>query len=396
MAAPASSYDVAVIGLGAAGAATLYQLAGRGIRAVGIDRYSPPHELGSTHGETRITRQAIGEGVAYVPLALRSHEIWRQLEAETGEKLLTQSGCLIIGRMDEEANGPIRSSFLATTQGVAKTFGIDHEILGPADIQHRYPQFTPESGEMGYFEPGGGYLSPERCVAAQLVRANEMGASIWRDTSVLSLTSEEGAVRIVTDKGSILAERVVVAAGAWAPALLGAPFDRLLIPRRQVMHWFEIESGMVRSWNESPVFIWAPGSDPKDFFYGFPSLPGTNLVKTAGEQYDEATTPETINRHVELSETQAMYRDHLAGRVQGLKPVGVKAITCFYTVTPDSDFLIDHHPDSDRILVASPCSGHGFKHSAALGELVAQILADGESTIDRSAFLLKRFESAPL
>src|SRR6478752_10649624 len=134
-------YDVAVIGLGAMGAAALYQLAKRGIRAVGVDRHSPPHDRGSTHGETRITRQAIGEGEAYVPLVLRAHEIWRELEAETGDVLLTQCGCLIVGS-GEGASGSRRAAFFATTRRSAERYGIPHEMLGPSEVLHRFPQFT--------------------------------------------------------------------------------------------------------------------------------------------------------------------------------------------------------------------------------------------------------------
>jgi sarcosine oxidase len=386
--------DVAVVGLGAMGSAALYQLAKRGVRAIGIDRFTPPHVYGSTHGETRITRQAIGEGAAYVPLALRSNEIWRELEAETGETLLNEVGCLIIGKTDERAKGPIRTSFLATTKQAAKDYGIAHEILGPEDIRSRYPQFLPQKGEIGYFEPGGGYLDPERCVAAHLTRAKDLGAGLQLGTQVLSLSTTGGGVRITTDKGAIHASQVIVSAGPWAPALLGAPFDRLLAPSRQVMHWFPVEEDMASCWAESPVFIWAPGADPKDFFYGFPSLPGSRMIKTAGEQYDEATTPETIERAIGSVESQSMYETHLAGRLSGISFTATKATTCLYTVTPDSHFLIDRHPENERVLVVSPCSGHGFKHSAAIGEAAAQIVTEGQSHIDLSPFLLSRFQPA--
>jgi len=394
MAERRSTYDVAVVGLGAMGAAALYQLAKRGAKVVGIDRFAPPHDSGSTHGETRITRQAIGEGIAYVPLALRSNEIWRELEEETGDKLLSQVGCLIIGALRPPVRGPIRTSFLATTKQAAEDYGIAHEILGFDDIRARYPQFMPREDEIGYFEPSGGYLNPERCVATQITRAQALGADLQLDTPVRSLSDEGGGVRIETGNEDIHASQVIVSAGPWAPALLGAPFDKLLTPSRQVMHWFPVNGDWLPRWTESPVFIWAPGGDPKDFFYGFPSLTGSGTLKTAGEQYDEATTPETIDRSVALTEAQAMYGGHLAGRLQGIGSQAVRSITCLYTVTPDSHFLIDRHPDSDRILVASPCSGHGFKHSAALGEALAEIIIEGRSRIDLSPFALSRFQSA--
>jgi len=385
--------DIAVIGLGAVGSAALYQLAKRGMKAIGIDRFAPPHDQGSTHGETRITRQAIGEGEVYVPFALRSHEIWKELEAETGERLLTQNGCLIIDTVGSVSHGAVRAAFLAQTRKAAEIYGIPHEMLDAAEIRRRYPQFTPREDEVGYFEPGGGYLNPERCVAAQLERARALGARTQLGTRVLSVSPDGDGVRIVTDQGELLAAQAIVSAGSWAPYLLGDPFKKLLAPSRQVMHWFEVEPDFAQDWENSPVFIWRHGPSPNDFFYGFPALSGSNAVKTAGEQYDVFTHPDEVERTVTADESAAMRREHLSGRVQGLQGKAIRAITCLYTVTPDSNFLIDRHPESERILVVSPCSGHGFKHSAAIGEVAAQCVVDGRSAIDISAFTLSRFES---
>ncbi|MGO4387944.1 N-methyl-L-tryptophan oxidase [Microvirga sp. 2YAF29] len=387
------SADVAVIGLGAMGSAALYQLARRGVKALGIDRFHPPHDQGSTHGETRITRQAIGEGEVYVPMAMRAHEIWKDLEAETGKRLLVRSGCLIVDAVKPATRGHIHVAFLDRTRQAAEKYGIAHEMLSADDIRRRFPQFTPREDEIGYFEAGGGYLDPERCVAAQLNQAQALGATMRLGTRVLAIGPEGSGVRIVTDRGDLLAGQAVVSAGPWAAKLLGAPFDRLLAPARQVMHWFEIEPGWARNWEASPVFIWLHGSKPNDFFYGFPCLRGTNAVKTAGEQYEAFTTPDDIERIVTPDEAVAMRGVHLNGRVQGLSAKAVKSATCLYTITPDSHFLIDHHPESDRILVVSPCSGHGFKHSAAIGEMVSQCVIAEEGSIDMSAFTLARFNA---
>jgi sarcosine oxidase len=163
------------------------------------------------------------------------------------------------------------------------------------------------------------------------------------------------------------------------------------------MHWFEVEPEFAQDWARSPVFIWCHGSSPNDFFYGFPSLHGSDTIKTAGEQYDAFIHPDEVDHNVTAEEFAAMRRDHLAGRVQGLHSRAVRTATCLYTVTPDSHFLIDHHPESERILVVSACSGHGFKHSAAIGEVAAQCVIDGKSRIDISPFALSRFgESASL
>ncbi|MEZ0169305.1 N-methyl-L-tryptophan oxidase [Microvirga sp. TS319] len=383
--------DVVVVGLGAMGSAALYQLAKRGMNAVGIDRFSPPHDQGSTHGETRITRQAIGEGEVYVPLVLRSNELWKELEAETGERLLVQNGCLIMGSSAPASGGVIRSAFLERTQKSAIAYDIPHEMLDAAEIRRRHPQFMPREDEIGYFEPGGGYLNPERCVAVQLELARALGAVAQLGTRVISVSPEGSGVKVVTDQGELLAGQAIVSAGSWASSLLGAPFARLLSPARQVMHWFEVDPDYARHWSQSPVFAWGHGPSPNDFFYGFPSLSGSNAIKTAGEQYDAFVHPDEVERTVTPAESIAMYETHLAGRVRGLRPHAKRAVTCLYTVTPDSHFLIDRHPESERILVVSPCSGHGFKHSAAIGEAAAQCMIDGTSKVDISAFGLSRF-----
>lgn len=392
MAETGGSFEVAVIGLGAMGAAVLYQLAKSGIRAVGIDRFSPPHDRGSTHGETRITRQAIGEGEAYVPLVLRSHEIWQELQDQTGERLLVQNGCLIVGVPDDEDDDGVRAGFLKRTCSVAERNGIAHERLDAEEIRRRFPQFTPQDHEVGYFEPGGGYLNPEACVTAQLALAQSLGASMRLDTRVLAIEPSGSGVRIVTDRGTLAVGHAVVSAGSWAPALLGEPFDWILAPSRQVMHWFPVDQAHGAHWAAGPVFIWSHGLRQRDAFYGFPTLNGSPCIKTASEQYDVITLPDEVERSVATEESRSLYDQHLAGRLAGLKPAAAKAVTCLYTVTPDSNFLVDWHPAMERVLVVSPCSGHGFKHSAAIGEAAADIVTKGGSGIDLSAFRLSRFE----
>lgn len=384
-------FEVAVLGLGAMGSAALYQLALRGVDVVGIDRHRPPHTLGSTHGETRITRRAIGEGLAYVPLVSRSHEIWRELEAETGKTLLSAVGCLIISKADDSVARPGRTGFIQRTREAAEKYGIAHEILLAADIRARFPQFNVSDDEIGYFEPGAGYVSPEGCVAAQLGLAEKRGAQTRLDTNVSAIVREDDHVRLVTKAGDIRAKKLVVSAGAGAPVLLGAPFDALLQVTRQSMHWFEIAPDWAEQWTSGPVFIWPHGNSADDFFYGFPDASGVGAIKTADEFYGPSTDPQTMERTVSPEQSRAMFDLHLRNRLNGIEPERRNAVTCLYTSTPDSAFLIDWHPDDERILVVSPCSGHGFKHSAAIGEAVAQKMTTGSSTIDLSAFAFSRF-----
>lgn len=382
-------FDFAIVGLGAMGSASLHRLAKSGAKVIGIDRFAPPHNQGSTYGETRITRRAIGEGEAYVPLAIRSHELWREIEAETGESLLHEIGSLIIARPDDPVERPGRTGFLDRTLAAARRFDIAHEVLSATELRRRYPNFTPDDDEVGYFEPGGGYLRVEACVAANLQLAERHGATALLGTEVLSIGQEDDSVRIVTTRRDILAGQVAVSAGPWAGQLLGEPFAQILKPTRQVMHWFDIEPAALDDWERSPVFMWPHGNSEDGFFYGFSSLDGATM-KTADEFYGAASDPNTLDRAVPASDSARMHRAHIAGRLAGVSAHAARTTTCIYTATADSAFVIDRHPDQPNVLVVSPCSGHGFKHSAAIGEAVAQMLTGANSTIDLTPFRLAR------
>jgi sarcosine oxidase len=383
--------DFLVVGLGAMGSATLYQLARREAKAIGLDRFAPPHTMGSSHGETRITRQAVGEGRDYVPLVIDSHRIWRELEAETGEQLLNACGVLVMAPGVGETSHHGKPDFVARSTDAARAFGIPHEILNGKEVAHRFPQYLGlEGNEKAYYEPGGGYVLPERCVHAQLTRAKQLGAVIHANVEVLSIAQTGAGVRVETTAGTYEAGQVVVSAGAWNAHLLGAPFDRLLTVTRQALHWFELEDASAYRAN-APVFIWMHGATDVDYLYGFPPLSGDRRLKVATEQYATSTTADTVNRGVDPAESAKFYRDHVRGRLAGVTPRVIETAACLYTVTPDRGFIIDRHPDQDRVFVISACSGHGFKHSAGIGNVVAEKVAEGRSAIDLSPFSVSRF-----
>jgi sarcosine oxidase len=383
--------DFLVVGLGAMGSAALYQLAKRGAKVIGLDRFTPPHTMGSSHGETRITRQAVGEGRDYVPLVIESHRVWRELEAETGEQLLNACGVLVMAPGVGETSHHGKPDFVARSTDAARAFGITHEVLNGKEVAHRFPQFLGlEGNEKAYYEPAGGYVLPERCVHAQLTRAKQLGATIETKLEVLSIAQTGAGVRVGTTAGTYEAAQVVVSAGAWNAHLLGAPFDRLLTVTRQVLHWFELEDTSAYRAN-APVFIWMHGATDVDYLYGFPPLPGDRRLKVATEQYSASTTADTVDRAVDPAESAKMYRDHVQGRMAGVTPRVVQAAACLYTVTPDRGFIIDRHPDQDRVFIISACSGHGFKHSAGIGNVVAEKVAEGRSSIDLSPFSVSRF-----
>ncbi|MCW2921037.1 MAG: Sarcosine oxidase [Thermoleophilia bacterium] len=384
-----------VVGLGAMGSATAFQLAARGVDVVGLDRYAPPHVHGSTHGDTRVTRAACAEGAAYVPLAMRSHELWGEIERATGSDLFTACGVLMVGPGSGMGSMHGTDDWVGATIDLAGRFGIEHEVLDGAAARARYPMFAFDDAAHAYFEPGGGFVRPEAAVAAQLMLAERHGARLHLDTEVTALRSTDAGVEIDTADGtSFAAERVVLSAGAWLPSFLASPELRATFTvYRQVLHWFDVAPAWVDrvSVEQLPVYLWSFGAGATDFFYGFPALDGAEGgVKVATEQFSEATTADDVQRDVSVEEQQSMYERCIRGRMAAVDDHALRSATCLYTVTPDSGFVIDEHPELPGVLVVSPCSGHGFKHSAAIGEAIAERLVSGRSTIDLSPFELRR------
>lgn len=383
-------FDVVVVGLGAMGAATLYQLAKRGIKVAGIDRFAPPHDQGSSHGDTRITRQAVGEGAAYVPLAIRSQQIWRELETELDVPLFEQCGVLVMTASTDPQRPADARDFTDNSIDLARRYGIEHEVLDAADIRQRFPQFAPlADSARGYFEPGGGFVRPERCIDAQLTRARQLGATLISGQTVLELKPGAEGVEIISTGSPIKARQVIVSAGMWSAQLLGAPFDTLLQVCRQQLYWFRLDEPQHYP-ARSPSFILHSAGDV-DACYGFPPIPGEGSVKIATEQYRVSSQPDSLDRQPSLADAQRLFHELVAPHIAGLAPELVKASVCAYTVTPDSGFIIDRHPHLAHVTVVSACSGHGFKHSAAIGEALAQWHVDGHSEIDLGGFSLQRF-----
>lgn len=386
--------DVIVVGLGAMGSAAAYQLARRGANVIGIDRFSPPHTSGSTHGDTRITRQAIGEGQVYVPLVLRSHEIWREIEHETGADLLNACGGLILTAHTVTGGNHGVVDFFASTVAAADVYGIDHEVLSTDEVIERFPQFRLNEDHRCYYEPGAGFVRPEAAVMSQLDLAQRHGACIQRDERVVRIDSTGTGVVVETGTEEYFADQAIITVGPWMGQVAGnEDLARLCRVYRQVLHWFDTSTSKAQlTPDQMPVFIWEFGAGEEDSFYGFPAVDGPNGgLKVATEQYGNETDPDDLDRAVRPGEAEAMFRDCVDGRLP-LTGSAVKSVSCLYTVTPDYGFIIDRHPDHANILVASPCSGHGFKHSAAIGESLAQWAIDGESMIDLSSFASSRFQ----
>ncbi|MFL5236023.1 MAG: N-methyl-L-tryptophan oxidase, partial [Rhizomicrobium sp.] len=294
------AYDVAIVGLGAMGSAAALQLSRRDATVIGFDRFAPPHALGSSHGETRVTRLAIGEGDHLTPLVMRSHELWRETERESGAKLLRETGALIISSGRNAAQTHV-AGFFAKTLAAAEKFRIVHELLDAAKIRARWPQFNVADDEVAYFEPTAGFVRPEDCVRAQLDLAQKHGAAIHLNEGVRTFDVVPNGVRIETDKGTYSAARLILAAGAWLPELLGPHYASLFKIYRQVQIWFEVDDPAAFAPECFPVFIWELQNSPRGI-YGFPALHGARAIKVASEEFTTTTSVDAANSEVSEAE----------------------------------------------------------------------------------------------
>jgi sarcosine oxidase len=244
--------------------------------------------------------------------------------------------------------------------------------------------------EVGYFEASAGLLHPERCIETQLALARARGAVVRAGETVRTIKQDGGGVTVATDRGTYQAARAIVTAGPWLPEMVPHAIGGAMKVFRQALHWFEASSPAAYAPDRFPVFIWIHGDRDHDYFYGFPSVDGCGL-KVATEFYVAPTTPDAVNRDVAPSESAAMFNDHLSGRLVGVTPRTLRTATCLYTVTPDSGFIIDTLPDRDRVHFVSACSGHGFKHSAAVGEMLAREVTGEGDGFSLEPFRMTRF-----
>jgi sarcosine oxidase len=335
------TYDVIVIGLGAVGAAATYQLALAGARVLGLDRYAPPHTLGSSHGETRITRLACGEGVDLTPFARRSHQIWRTLEGASGKMLLVQNGLLVVAGAGPRAAAHGNRAFLETSVAAARAHHVAHELLANGQIRRRFPAFNVGPGDEAYFEPEAGFVFPERCISAELDAAKNLGATVHVGETVTGYAADANGVRVTTSRGSYSAAKLIIAAGPWLPTLLPKRLAAHFTVRRQLLCWFRLDRAAAAAEfaaDRFPVFYWQLPREQA--IYGFPSLDG-RTIKIATEQYVTATTPETVDRTATIEETQAMHRDYVAPFFPAVSEACVRSEVCLYTCTDGARFLIE-------------------------------------------------------
>jgi sarcosine oxidase len=378
----AARLDAIVVGVGGMGSAALYHLARRGQRVLGLERFDVPHELGSSHGVTRIIRLAYYEHPSYVPLLVRAYELWRALEREAGEQLLHVTGSLDAGpRGSEIPEGSRRSCDL---------HGLPYELLDAAEIGRRFPGYRLPRGHVAVLQPEGGFLLPERCIVAHVAGAQALGAEVHAREAVLDWHAHGDGVRVRTDRTVYEADRLVLSAGAWmgklVPGLRG-----LAVPERQVLAWLQPRRLDLFQPARFPVFNLLVDEGR---FYGFPvhAVPGFKFGLYHHLYQD--VDPDAMDREPRPEDEAVLrafaerYFPDGAGPTMALK-------TCIFTNTPDEHFLIDRLPELPQVVVASPCSGHGFKFASVVGEVLADLAIEGTTRHDLSLFRLDRFGDVP-
>jgi sarcosine oxidase len=362
--APTRPLDVIVGGLGAHGSSAAYHLASRGASVLGFDRFPRGHTLGSSGGLSRIIRLSYYEHPDYVPLLRRAWALWRDLERESGETLLTETGGLYAGL----PNGELVAGALLS----ARTHRLAHEVLDAAGLRRRYPLFDWPDGWQGVFERQAGWLAPELCIETHLRLAEESGATLRFDEPIESWESTTDGVHVTTPTGTFDAKQLVIAAGAWesqlAPSLAGE-----LSVERNVLLWFE-PTTKPDAFARLPIYI---VDDTDRIFYGFPYIEGQG-VKVAGLHFGDKADPDTVDRTVSANDEERV-RTWLRRRMPLANGERRDAKVCLYTNTPDANFIVDRLPDHPNVVVASACSGHGFKFSSVIGEILADLVLDGET-----------------
>jgi len=365
-----------VVGLGAIGSAALRVLAKRGVRVLGIERFALGHDQGSSHGESRIIRLGYFEHPSYVPLLRRTYALWRELEAEAKTKLLHITG---IAEM-----GPPDSDVVAGTLAASRLHDLPHEVLSAKEAMTRFPAFRLPDAHIEIGVKGADAARVEAAMAALIGQAEVAGAEVWVETDVQAVTPTVDGVRVATSRGDVEAKSVIVAAGPWTSRLvLGLP----LHVTRQVMTWFTRREPAPFKIGRFPVFLMRTSHGNH---YGFPSIDGATVKIAKHHHLDEIVDPETVDRAVSAKD-EAAIRAAVTAHIPAADGPLAQAKTCLYTMTPDEDFIIDRLPGLPDVVVASPCSGHGFKFAPVIGEIVADLVTRGATQRDISRFRLARF-----
>jgi sarcosine oxidase len=373
-------FDVIILGLGAMGSSTAYQLASRGQRVLGIDQFTPPHAFGSSHGKSRIIREAYFEDPLYVPLVKRAYNGWAELQARTGKRVLTRTGGLMIGAPNGTVVGGARAS--------AIEHRLPYEELSASELRARFPALRPPDDAVAIWEPRAGVLDPEAAIEAQLSLARASGAELRFGEKVTKWRATDSGVEVTTVSGTYSAARLVISAGAWISELV----PELALPltvERNAVYWFDPLKPAEFTPNKFPIFIHEYAPDRT--WYGFANF--GDGVKVALHHQGETTTAQTVRRAVSAAEIEGMRTLMKLFLPNADGPLRSTTV-CLYTNSRDDNFILDAHPEHPAVFIASPCSGHGFKFSIAIGELIADDIMGERARFDLTPFRIARFRAS--
>lgn len=374
----ARARDVVVVGLGGMGSAALYHLAGRGLRVLGLEQHGLGHRLGSSHGETRVIRKAYSEDPRYVPLLERSYELWRELEEDRAETLLWITGALHLGADGDPGIAGVRAA-------VAE-HELAHEVLDGDEIRRRYPGLAPGDGDVGILEPDGGFLAVERCVLGHVEGAMRRGAEVRAFSPVQAIEPDGDGLAVRTGEARILTSAVVLCAGGGSAPGSPLALDLPLEIERQVQCWLAPLEPELFDVGRFPVFVRNAGADT---FYGLPRHrhPGVKICRHHGRPPTSLAEIDRTPSRADLDDVGAFATAHVP-RAAG--PV-LDARVCHYTNTPDHHFAIGAHPTLENAWIAAGFSGHGFKMSSVVGEILADLVISGRTACDIELFTPERF-----
>ena len=377
----ADRYDVIVAGVGGMGSAAAFHLARRGRRVLGLDRYTIPNAMGSSHGTSRIIRLAYFEDPSYVPLLRRSYELWRELEQGSRSRLLHMTGCIHVGAPGTAVfDGCLRS---------CREHNLEHEVLDSAEVMRRFGAYRIPAGTMAVLESEGGFLEPEKCIDSHAAGARAEGADLRPGEAVTDWEAIPGGVRVHTAQGSYEAARLVLTAGSWNGKLATA-LAPLLQPERQVLAWLEVARPELFAEAAFPVFVMEV---PEGMFYGFPLFSGGPPGFKLGRFHHrhEAVDPDLLDRAGAGPADEDLLRSFAARYLPEGAGRALAMTVCMFTNTPDEHFLIDLHPDLPQVVVGAGFSGHGFKFCSVVGEILADLAIDGGTRHDITLFRAGRF-----
>lgn len=371
-------YQVIVAGVGGVGSAALYHLARRGVAVLGLDRFPVGHDRGSSHGQTRIIRQAYYEHPDYVPLLLRAYELWRELEQRCGAQLLFRTGLLQVG--------PSEGKVLTGVRASAQRHHLQVEPLSADEIRKRWPGFRVPEGMSGLYEPQAGYLRVEACVAAHVEEARRCGAVIFTDQAVMDWQAANGGVLVKTERGQYVADKLILAPGPWATQLLKWKRLRLAVLRKP-QYWFRPFDRSYDADAGCPAYLFEL---PEGLFYGFPRIDSRGVKAAVHTGGSVVSDPLNVDRSVDLKDRQQV-EQFLSRCLPLVLPEMTDHSVCLYTMSTDQHFVVDQHPHCEAVYFAAGLSGHGFKFTCVLGQALAELATLGATSLPVDFLRRKRF-----